>query len=257
MKNSKSLEDKYNVIKEMFSEQPVFIMSDVEKMFPELSRATIYWLMSELVKKGYIKRERRGMFSFNEWQGKKRISISKDAENLMNIMYETGFSFFISGLDILLKYMHHVPEQYPLMLFVEKEAKSEVKNILSENGYGVIAPIELKEKYEDIIYSGRKEPQVILYLTDSFEFAENGLASIEKAFVDTYYSVTRNGFPLSIQELVRIYENLVRLGNIDQRRTITIASKRSIQYDIRYIVESRYITEEARKFVEILRKDFG
>lgn len=93
-----------------------------------------------------------------------------------------------------------------------------------------------------------------MYLTDSFEYAENGLASIEKAFVDTYFSVTRNGYPLALQELVRIYENLTRIGNIDQRKTITIASKRSIQYDIRYIVESKYITAEAQQFVEIMRK---
>ena len=80
------------------------------------------------------------------------------------------------------------------------------------------------------------------------------MATLEKAFVDTYFSVTRNGYPLALQELVRIFENMQRTGNIDVRKTVTIASRRSIQYDIRYIVESRYITDEARQFVEIMKR---
>ena len=119
----------------------------------------------------------------------------------------------------------------------------------------VIDSVDLKIKYEDMIYAGREETPVVLYLTDSFEYGEGGLATIEKAFVDTFYSVTRNGYPLALQELVRIYENLVRTGNIDRKKTVTIAGRRSIQYDIRYIVESDYITEEARRFVEIMRRE--
>jgi len=125
---------------------------------------------------------------------------------------------------------------------------------LSDNEFIVFEPTELKKRYEDAAYSGREETQVVLYLTDTFEYEEGGLAIIEKAFVDTYFSVTRNGYPLALQELVRIYENLVRTGNIDRKKTVTIASRRSIQYDIRYIVESGYITEEARQFVDIMKR---
>ena len=67
--------------------------------------------------------------------------------------------------------------------------------------------------------------------------------------------MTRNEYPLALQELVRIYENLVRLGNIDKKIMISIAAKRSIQYDIRFIAESKFITKQALKFVEILGKD--
>ena len=90
--------------------------------------------------------------------------------------------------------------------------------------------------------------------TESFDFAEDGLATIEKAFVDLFYAVTRNGYPVALQEMVRMYENLVRLGNIDKKMLITVAVRRGIQYDIRFIVESKFITEDAMKFVEILRR---
>lgn len=254
MKKQTSIEDKFQTLQNALSEQQTFIMADVEDIFPDLSRATRYWLVSEFVKLGYLKRIRRGTFAFNEWMGKKNIVISKEAGRLIDALAETGFYFYVSGLDILAKYMHHVPEQYPIMLFAEKAAKEEVRSVLVEHGFLVFEPTELKKRYEDAIYAGRDETQVVLYLTDAFEYAEDGLASLEKAFVDTYFAVTRNGYPLALQELVRIYENMQRTGNIDVRKTVTIASRRSIQYDIRYIVESRYITDEARKFVEIMKK---
>ena len=114
---------------------------------------------------------------------------------------------------------------------------------------------QFKEQYESNIYSGIKETLVLAYLTENFDFAENGVALLEKAFIDLYYAITRNEYPLSLQELVRIYLNLVRLGNIDTKKLISIASKRSIQFDIRYIVESKYITEEAENFVNIMKNE--
>ena len=63
------------------------------------------------------------------------------------------------------------------------------------------------------------------------------------------------GLPLALQELVRIYENLVRLGNIDRKRMIAVAAKRGIQCDLRFIAEAKFVTGSARKFVEILERD--
>ena len=74
-------------------------------------------------------------------------------------------------------------------------------------------------------------------------------------FIDLYFAISRNGYPLSLQQLVRIYQNLSRLGNIDKKKMITVATKRNIQYDIRFIVESQFITEQAIEFVEILRME--
>lgn len=254
MNKQNSIEVKFHVLHKALSDQQTFIMADVESVFPDLKKATRYWLVSEFVKLGYIKRIRNGTFAFNEWYGKKNIAISKEAEKLSEVLAETGFNFFISGLDILAKYMHHIPEQYPIILFVERVAKEEVRSVLMENGYLVFEPTELRKRYEDTIYTGRNETQVVIYPTDIFEYSNNGLATLEKAFVDTYYAITRNSYPLALQELVRIYENMMRTGNIDLHKTVTIASRRSIQYDIRYIVESRYITNEAQKFVEIMKR---
>ena len=165
-------------------------------------------------------------------------------------MDELGFYYYISGLDILAKYMLHIPEQYPVIAFIEKAAKEEIYNNLLAEGFEVIEPQYTKKMYEDAMFSGSHNMQVILYTTEDFQYSSEGLASIEKAFADLYFAITRNGYPLSLQELVRIYQNLSRLGNIDKKKLITVASRRNIQYDIRFIVETKSYFIKRKHFRE-------
>lgn len=251
----KALEVKYQKMVELLGDQSTFYVDEVQKIFPEMKKSSLYWNMSKLVDGGYLRRIRNGVYAFNEWKGKKSISLLGSAEKIRDVLDETGFDYYISGLDILHKYMQHVPEQYPNIVFIRKESKAEISEVLNENNYKVIEPVNLKDIYENNVYAGIEEAAVLLYQTENFDDSENGLATIEKAFVDLYYAVTRNEYPLALQELVRIYENLVRLGNIDKKIMISVAAKRSIQYDIRFIAESKFITKQALKFVEILGKD--
>ena len=254
MEKKSSLAVKYQIILENLGNQQIFYFDEAETLFPDMKKTYLYWILSKLVEEGYLKRIRNGVYTFNEWREKKSISISMDAQKIRDVLDETGFDYYISGVDVLQKYMQHVPEQYPVMLFIEKEAKEEIKTILRSNGFDSVEAIQTKEMYERYSFTGTDTSWVILYQTESFEFAEDGVATIEKAFVDLFYAVSRNGYPLALQELVRVYENLVRLGSIDQKRMITVATRRGIQYDIRYIVESKFITENAKKFVELLRR---
>ena len=55
-------------------------------------------------------------------------------------------------------------------------------------------------------------------------------------------SITKSAggdYPLSIQELVRIYLNMRRRMSLNTNRMVKIASRRNIQQDIRHIVEHR------------------
>lgn len=255
MKNRTALENKYQHIIEHLGDQQIFYVDEIKKIFPDMTKSYLYWTLSKLVEEGYVKRIRNGVYALNEWKGKKTISISKDAKRLQDILDETGFRYYISGVDILQKYMQHVPEQYPVILFLEKEALEEIKSFLKGSGFEPVEAKQIEEVYKNYVFRGLDTSWVVLYPTESFEFAEDGLATIERAFVDLYYAVTRNGYPVALQELVRIYKNLIRLGNIDKKRLITVAARRGISYDIRYIVESKFITEHAVKFVEILRRE--
>ena len=174
---------------------------------------------------------------------------------MQDILDESGFEYFVSGLDVLQRFMQHVPEQYPMILFVEKTAHEEMVNYLLDGGFNVVKPSEIRQQYEDAVLSGSDKKQIVVYDTENFDYETDGIATIEKAFVDLYFSITRNGYPLSLQELVRVYQNLVRLGNIDKKKMITVSTKRNLQSDIRLIVETPYITDAAMQFAAILRKE--
>ena len=123
-----------------------------------------------------------------------------------------------------------------------------------DGGFAVVKPSEISQQYEDAMLAGMEKKQVIVYDTENFDYENGGIATIEKAFVDLYFSITRNGYPLSLQELARIYQNLIRLGNIDKKKLIAVSAKRNLQCDIRLIVETPYITEAAMQFAMILRR---
>lgn len=254
MEKVSALEKKYNAIEEKLREQTTFYMEDVQAIFPDMKQSSIYWNLSKMVEAGYLKRVRTGVYAFNEWKGKTKIALTEDIKRVQEILDESGFGYFISGLDVLQRFMQHVPEQYPMLLFVEKSAHDEIINYLLDGGFAVVKPSRIRQQYEDAILAGIEKKQIIVYDTKNFDYENDGIATIEKAFVDLYFSITRNGYPLSLQELVRVYQNLVRLGNIDKKKLITVSTKRNLQSDIRLIVETPYITEEAMQFAMILRK---
>ena len=240
MEKMSALEKKYNAIEEKLREQTTFYIEDVQAIFPDMKRSSIYWNLSKLVEARYLKRVRTGVYAFNEWKGKTKIALTEDTKRVQEILDELGFEYFVSGLDVLQRFMQHVPEQYPMILFIEKTAHDEIVSYLLDGGFAVVKPSEVSKQYEDAMLSGTEKKQVIV--------------TIEKAFVDLYFSITRNKYPLSLQELVRVYQNLVRLGNIDKKKLIAASTKRNLQCDIRLIVETPYITEEAMQFAMILRR---
>lgn len=55
---------------------------------------------------------------------------------------------------MLQRFMQHVPEQYPMLLFVEKSAHDEIINYLLDGGFAVVKPSGIRQQYEDAILAG-------------------------------------------------------------------------------------------------------
>ena len=254
MKQLSALEKKYTIIEKELREQATFYMEDIQALFPYMKQATIHWNLSKLVEAGYLKRVRKGVYAFNEWKGKTKIALTEDVRRIQGLLDELGFEYYVSGLDVLQRFMQHVPEQYPTILFIEKSAHEEIVNNLLDGDFNIVKPSEIHQQYENAVLTGNEKKQIVVYDTENFDYENEGIATIEKAFVDLYFSITRNGYPLSLQELVRIYQNLIRLGNIDKKKMISVSAKRNLQSDIRLIAETPYITDEAMQFATILRK---
>ena len=247
------LEDKAALLRERFQDKPDFTISDAASVLQE-KQSTLYWTLHKLTQNGYISRTGQGLYSFQN-RGTESIQpiLSTLASRMLNVLGETGHDFFISGLDILTVFMDHIPESYPVLLFAGKSDADEVADILSKNKIDVVPYTNIKD-YSAIRRMSSVGELALLNPTQEFAYAANGLATFEKAFVDLYYEVSRRDYPLSIQELVRIYLNMRRRMSLNTNRMVKIASRRNIQQDIRYIVEHDAITDAAVEFVNNLRK---
>jgi len=250
-KKTSSLEFKYNIIKENLQDQVNIIVTDISSLFPELEKSSLYWMISKLVKEGYLKRIRNGVYSLNEIKGKSAVYLSETAKKVGNILDSEGYEYYFSGIDIIIKFMQHVPEEYPIILFVEKSSEPDIMQLLNRNEITVVKASSVKDMGDEYVYTIMR-PNVIIYLTDNFDYTDNNIALTEKAFIDLFYAITRNGYPMSLQELGRTYSNMIRLGAIDQKKMITMSYKRNLQYDIRYIVENKYISDGAKEVVKYI-----
>lgn len=254
MKQGKrSSHEKAELLRNQFQDKPAFTIADAATILDE-KQSTLYWTLYNLTRNDYIYRIGQGLYSFQtKGEGVIAPILSNLADSILTILRETGHDFFISGLDILAVFMEHVPESYPVLLFVEKAGMDEIADILFRNQVDVVPYINI-QNYSAIRQMSSVDELALLIPTQEFAYATDGLASFEKAFVDLYYEVSRRDYPLPVQELVRIYLNMRRRIALNTNRMVKIASRRNIHPDIRYIVESDAITDAAIEFVHILRK---
>lgn len=254
MEESKSaLERKCEKLKNALEYKSFFKVEDALDVL-KIKKATLYWDLSNMVEQGLLTRLGRGKFTLNPNTKYDKPIASTFAMKINNILQETGFQYYISGIDVLQKHMQHVPDSYPVMLFADKYSKEEIEDVLLKNNVHVISANELKFS-STIVKLNRLNDLVLLYETKNFEFSSEGFASIEKAFVDLYYEVTRHEYPLPLQELARIYSHMEIRGVIDKKKLIQAAYDRSLHYDIRLIVESKHINKAAFKIVNLIRGD--
>ncbi len=248
-----SLENKAGILRKYLGERDSFTVSDMEEILQE-KKSTLNWSAWNLYSHGYIQRLGKGLYSFKGVRDKENLRpiLSILAEKTYNVLIESGYEFFVSGLDILSIFMLHVPEKYPVLVFVDKYSVSDIIEHLRASKINAIdySKVRRYPEISDLVLIG---DIVLLGITREFSYAENGIATFEKAFVDLYYEVTRKKYPLSLQELVRIYSNLKRRTGLDGKRLVKIASRRSLQRDIRFIFESGSINDQAFKFVELLK----
>ena len=249
MSNRKrSLKEKAELIKKKLKDIETFTISDVSAFIDE-KKQTTYWTLWKLCELGYISRIGKGLYTFQKKDEKIDPIISFLGQKVMGILNEIGYNFFISGLDVLSVFMEHIPEAYPVLFFVERDGFNDTFESLQSSD---ITVIDMKN-YPTVSRIHTFKDPVLLNPTNEFHYTKDGRASFEKAFVDMFYEVTRRNYPLSLQELGRIYLNMKRRISLDTGRMIKIGSRRSIQKDIRYIVESPNISKKAYDFVNYLK----
>ncbi|MBU0574780.1 MAG: hypothetical protein KJ704_00865 [Proteobacteria bacterium] len=192
------MEDKAALLRQRFQDKPDFTISDAASVLQE-KQSTLYWTLHKLTQGGYISRTGQGLYSFQN-RGAESIQpiLSTLASRILNVLRETGYDFFISGLDILTGFMDHVPETYPVLLFARKSDAEEVADILSRNKIDVVPYTNIKA-YSAIRRMSSVGELALLIPTQEFAYAANGLATFEKAFVDLYYEVSRRNYLITFR----------------------------------------------------------
>lgn len=246
-----ALDNKINIIRNKLAHKDPFTIADLEPILEE-KKSTLYWTIWNLAQKGYIYKVGKGLYTLQKKEPDVQPIPSPLGNRVIGILRESGYEFFISGLDILSIFMEHVPETFPALLYGNRYSLDEISELLSKNNIAVVH--RDTREYQSMQQIPMLKDLVLLYPTNEFSYAENSLASFEKAFVDTYYEVTRRGYPLPLQELARIFTNMKRRISLDTNRLVKIASRRSIHYDIRYIVERDFISDKAIEFVTLLKR---
>ncbi|MBL7170848.1 MAG: hypothetical protein ISS46_02505 [Candidatus Omnitrophica bacterium] len=242
MKKDNLLSQKAEKLRNKLSGLDSFRVATAKEILGE-KESTLYWSLWKLAEKGYIRRIGKGLYSFEKKDTEIKPIISTLAKKAWSILNESGNQFFISGLDILSIFVEHVPEYFPTLLFINKYSQDEIVSILSKHNISFNTTSD---------YNAINKEVITMHTTNEFNYSQNGLASFEKAFVDLYYEITRKKYPLSLQELATIFLNMKRRISLNTNRLIKIASRRNIHYDIRYIVENKYITEKAMQFVKFI-----
>jgi hypothetical protein len=243
---------KLELLRKGFGHTDSFTISEAESVLGE-KMSTLYWTFWNLSRNGYLRKIGKGLYTFQEKAQDIRPVPSPLGTRIAHTLEENGYRFFISGLDILSVFMDHIPESYPIILYADKYSINEIRDLLARDRI-IAASQRSMEGLKLVERTGSIEGIVLLYPTNEFSYAQGGFASFEKAFVDLYYEVTRRRYPLSLQELARIFSNMKRRIDLDSGRLIKIGSRRSIQADIRYIVEKDLISERAIEFADALGK---
>jgi len=245
-------EARSRIIEEKFAGRDSFTVDELEPVLG-VKKTTLHWMVWDLARKGYIHKLGKGLYTLESKNRTSPTILSVLGIEVHKILMDTPYEFFVSGIDILLPFMQHVPEFYPVLLYGDKGNNDEISRLLIKNDIVAASSRDIN-RLRFVDQAPSLKGLAFLYPTNEFRYAHNGVASFEKAFVDMYFEATRRQYPLAIQELVRIYRNMKRRIPLDTNRLIKIASQRSIQYDIRYIVDKDRISEKALEFMKILQR---
>ena len=129
-KLTKSLKDKFDVLIKQLGEEASFSISDAVGVL-KTKETTVRWVLWNLADQGKITRIGKGFYTFRpKFDPVSQPRLSTLAKKVRNVLQESGFQFFISGLDVLSIYMDHIPEKYPVLVFVDKDNIDEAHELL-------------------------------------------------------------------------------------------------------------------------------
>lgn len=243
----------YNKLFEAFGNKSKFSIDEVKELFNDYNTNTVYWLISSLLHENKIVKLERGIYTFNKKTSIPKVSLSDNAKKIKEILAGTGFRYYISGLDIILNYVQHIPQHFPVILYVEKGIEDDVSSELAHNGLSGIFSKDAKKIFNEKSFNALRL-DFIIYRTVYFKYANDEIATYEKAFLDLYYAITRNDYPMDLYELSYIFNNAVRRGAIGLNKLQLVSRIKNMQNDFKVITGIVDATDSAIRLAMNIRE---
>jgi len=227
----------------------------IYSLFPNINENTISWRLHKFVSWGKLHRAGHGQYSLFEVYENNAVGydyLQEKSQIVYNSAIDYGYNFYLTGLDSLIGEMLHIPEQYPVLMVLEKDGINEMQYILSDKDLLV-----LTEKDRGIISESfvRDKTDVFILRGKDFSFSTDNIAQKEKGFVDLYYAVTRMEYGVSVPELYRIYQNLLRNRSLAALKVKAAARDRGILAEMTWLLEYDRMPEKALEFMSYRIKD--
>jgi len=241
----------YTSLKKTMRGKRSFEIADIYIAFPDTNVKTVSWYLYKLVRDGKITRVKHGVYSLKEAQNiaVRYGQMQTASQKLYDEMQEYGYPFCISGIDALIGKMQHVPEQYPVIMVVEKKSMPQIREELITDSRIVVSIDNAKMLNKNL--SVDKVNVMLLYGKNYVSLSSEGIAYPEKGFVDLYYAVTRMKYSISPQELSRIFDSLVEGRDFSRIRMLDAAKDTGITDEIKWLLEIPKIPDLARHFAKV------
>jgi hypothetical protein len=171
-------------------------------------RSLVHRRLDELTKRGDLERARHGLYRLPS----SGPQVGGQAERIIDLLDRAALDAHITGLGVLLPYVHQFVRDFPQLIYAEPLALRAVEDELTDRSFVVVllghGARPRQTAVEDVSRLAllRAQPNADQYGVHDY------VAPMEKAWVDLLRETHRGTFPMEFTELGRILRNMVDGG---------------------------------------------
>ncbi|MBO4393386.1 MAG: helix-turn-helix transcriptional regulator [Spirochaetales bacterium] len=208
---------------------------EIYDLFSDMNQSTVSWHLHEEFGKGFVEKCGHGSYRLSSTTPDDRERLSK-IPNLSTAAFaclkDSGYDFYLSGLDCMNGIGFKVDGSYPVILCTRKQSIKDVQLLLMRE-----FDLAITEEESNLLGMGRLKSRIqfVILSSSNFVLQSDGFAFPEKAFVDLYFAVTRMEYPLPVRELPHVLSlinpNLYRFRNATKDRGLSSELNFLISYN--------------------------
>lgn len=177
---------------------------EIYNLFPEMNHKTVSWHLHRELVKGNIQKDGHGVYVLGSavpQSEERQGNIPELSKVVYRCLEESGYDFYLSGLDCMNGLGFRVDGSYPVIVCVKDSDLKDTQLLLMREFDLAITEEEIDLLSEETL---KRRIQFVVLRSSDFTLQKEHFAFPEKAFVDLYYAVTRLEYPLDVSELPHV-----------------------------------------------------